>query len=77
LRQSGQTVFHTRAADLPPTEVTIPATVITGADESILLAVMDLQYNAASEASCVTCPSYGARLQVFAELHWTLNIVGP
>ena len=76
-RLDGGTVYRASALGIPPMTITIPAAVIDGAMASALEAILEVSYSTRSEGICVGCSAYAAALLVFAELHWTLNLVAP
>ena len=40
-------------------------------------AILEVSYSTLSKGTCVGCSAYAAELLVFADLHWTLNLVAP
>lgn len=76
-RLDGGSVYRASALGIPPTTITIPAAVIDGAMASALEAILEVSYSTRSEGICVGCSAYAAELLVFADLHWTLNLVAP
>lgn len=76
-RPDGSSVYRASALGIPPMTITIPAAVIDGAMASALEAILEVSYSTRSEGICVGCSAYAAELLVFADLHWTLNLVAP
>ena len=59
-------------------DVTLLGPEITLCHTSIhSLAILEVSYSTRSEGICVGCSAYAAELLVFADLHWTLNLVAP